>query len=114
LASSSAPSEGSYDSGYAPSHLHPHHHGHRDSACSTASGGGGGGASNGMVLANPDLQSGVPLVMQLLDGGHSGQQQLLQLWAAKRAKLEQCLQLRLFEQDCEKARRISYCLHLFK
>ena len=40
--------------------------------------------------------------MQLLDQVHSGQQQLLQLWQLKRNKLDQCLQLRMFEQDCEK------------
>ena len=34
---------------------------------------------------------------------HSGQQQLLQLWQVKKQKLDQCLQLRLFEGDCEKA-----------
>ncbi len=41
-------------------------------------------------------------MMQLLDQVHSGQQQLLQLWQVKRVRLDQCLQLRMFEQDCEK------------
>ena len=40
--------------------------------------------------------------MQLLDQVHSGQQQLLKLWQIKKVKLDQCLQLRLFEQECEK------------
>lgn len=40
--------------------------------------------------------------MQLLDQVHSGQQQLLQLWQIKKMKLDQCLQLRHFEQDCDK------------
>ena len=37
---------------------------------------------------------------------HSGQQQLLQLWQVKKAKLEQCLKLRIFEQDCEKVKAV--------
>ena len=40
--------------------------------------------------------------MHLLDQMHSGQQHLLHLWQIKKTKLEQCLQLRVFEQDCEK------------
>ena len=40
--------------------------------------------------------------MHLLDQMHSGQQHLLHLWQIKKTKLEQCLQLRIFEQDCEK------------
>ena len=48
------------------------------------------------------MQSCIPQIMQLLDQVHSGQQQLLQLWQIKKAKLDQCLQLRLFEQECEK------------
>ena len=54
------------------------------------------------MTMNPDLQSSIPMIMQLLDQIHSGQQQLLQLWQIKKAKLDQCLQLRMFEQDCEK------------
>ena len=69
----------SYDSGYSG----------RDSS-----------ASN--MTCNPDMQSCIPQIMQLLDQVHSGQQQLLQLWQIKKAKLDQCLQLRLFEQECEK------------
>ena len=48
------------------------------------------------------MQASIPLIMQLLDQIHSGQQQLLQLWQIKKVKLDQCLQLRLFEQDCDK------------
>lgn len=51
---------------------------------------------------NPDLQSSIPQIMHLLDQMHSGQQHLLHLWQIKKTKLEQCLQLRVFEQDCEK------------
>ena len=76
---STCESGNSYDSGYSG----------RDSS-----------ASN--MTCNPDMQSSIPQIMQLLDQVHSGQQQLLQLWQIKKGKLDQCLQLRLFEQDCEK------------
>merc|ERR1719462_989772 len=76
---SSCESGNSYDSGYSG----------RDST-----------ASN--MTLNPDLQASIPQIMQLLDQLHSGQQQLLQLWQVKRNKLDQCLQLRMFEQDCDK------------
>ena len=76
---SSSESGNSYDSGYSG----------RDSS-----------ASN--MTCNPDMQSCIPQIMQLLDQVHSGQQQLLQLWQIKKTKLDQCLQLRLFEQECEK------------
>lgn len=56
----------------------------------------------GKMTCNPDMQSCIPQIMQLLDQVHSGQGQLLQLWQVKKAKLDQCLQLRLFEQECEK------------
>ncbi len=60
------------------------------------------------MASNPDMQSSIPQIMQLLDQVHSGQQQLLQLWQIKKSKLDQCLQLRLFEQDCDKVRRINF------
>ena len=78
---STCESGNSYDSGYSG----------RDST-----------ASN--MTLNPDLQASIPLIMQLLDQIHSGQQQLLGLWNIKKNKLDQCLQLRMFEQDCEKVK----------
>ena len=56
---------------------------------------------------NPDLQATIPQIMHLLDQMHSGQQHLLHLWQIKKTKLEQCLQLRIFEQDCEKVKKSS-------
>ena len=56
------------------------------------------------MTGNPDMQASIPMIMQLLDQVHSGQTNLLQLWQLKKVKLDQCLQLRLFEQDCEKVR----------
>ncbi len=58
------------------------------------------------------MQSCIPQIMQLLDQVHSGQQQLLQLWQIKKAKLEQCLQLRIFEQDCEKVKKVELSYEL--
>ena len=69
------------------------------------SGYSGRDSSSSNMTCNPDMQSCIPQIMQLLDQVHSGQQQLLQLWQIKKAKLDQCLQLRLFEQECEK---VSY------
>uniref|UniRef100_A0A0K8SZ08 CRAL-TRIO domain-containing protein n=2 Tax=Lygus hesperus TaxID=30085 RepID=A0A0K8SZ08_LYGHE len=66
-----------YDSGYSG----------RDSEASTT---------------NPDLQAAVPQILNHLDSIRSSQAHLLQLWQHKKLKLDQCYQLRLFEQDCEK------------
>ncbi|XP_049828356.1 kalirin isoform X4 [Schistocerca gregaria] len=75
----SGDSNSGYDSGYSG----------RDSEASS-------------VVANPDLQACVPQILQNLEAVHSSQQHLLQLWHHKKLKLDQCFQLRLFEQDCEK------------
>ena len=48
------------------------------------------------------VQAAIPQIMHYLDQMHSGQQHLLHLWQIKKTKLEQCMQLRVFEQDCEK------------
>ena len=59
------------------------------------------------------MQASIPLIMQLLDQVHSGQQQLLQLWQIKKVKLDQCLQLRLFEQDCDKVlNTLTFIFHI--
>lgn len=54
------------------------------------------GASNG------DFQAAVPQILQNLDSIRRSQKQVLQSWNHKKIKLDQCFQLRLFEQDCEK------------
>lgn len=41
-------------------------------------------------------------VASLLDKLHSTRQHLHQMWHVKKLKLDQCFQLRLFEQDAEK------------
>nr|XP_012140240.1 PREDICTED: triple functional domain protein isoform X2 [Megachile rotundata] len=57
------------------------------------------GATGG---TDPDGRALAALVIQHLDSVHAAQQHLLQLWHIKKMKLDQCFQLRLFEQDCEK------------
>lgn len=62
----------------------------------------GGEGGNSPDALGPDLQDIKNLVLQNLEAVHSSQQHLLQLWHHKKVKLDQCFQLRLFEQDCEK------------
>lgn len=51
---------------------------------------------------NPDINDTINQVLQHLESSRNAQQQLLLLWQQKKTKLDQCFQLRLFEQDCEK------------
>ena len=71
---------------------------HSDSGYS----GGGRDSVASAVAYNPDLQSSVPQIMHTLGQVQSSQQHILHLWQVKKTKLEQCFQLRVFEQDCEK------------
>uniref|UniRef100_A0AAQ4RNG3 Uncharacterized protein n=1 Tax=Gasterosteus aculeatus aculeatus TaxID=481459 RepID=A0AAQ4RNG3_GASAC len=57
---------------------------------------GGGG------MCNADTQGLVPRITQLLDKLHSTRQHLHQAWHVRKLQLDQCFQLRLFEQDAEK------------
>lgn len=62
-------------------------------------------ASNGASSpnsVNPDINDTISQVLQHLETSRNTQQQLLILWQQKKLKLDQCFQLRLFEQDCEK------------
>lgn len=54
------------------------------------------------IPTNPDMAAMFNQVLQQLDSVHKGQQHLLTVWQHKKNKLDQCFQLRLFEQDCEK------------
>uniref|UniRef100_A0A8C7PRH2 non-specific serine/threonine protein kinase n=1 Tax=Oncorhynchus mykiss TaxID=8022 RepID=A0A8C7PRH2_ONCMY len=49
-----------------------------------------------------DAHNLVPKVSALLDKLHGTRQHLQQLWHMRKLKLDQCFQLRLFEQDAEK------------
>ena len=53
----------------------------------------------------PFLQANIPTIMQMVEQIHGAKEQLLQLWHAKKIKLDQCFQLRHFEQDCKKVWR---------
>ncbi|XP_053386213.1 kalirin-like isoform X3 [Mercenaria mercenaria] len=55
-----------------------------------------------VISGNADFQSAVPQISQLLENLHSTKQHLNQLWTVKRSRLEQCLQLKIFEDDVEK------------
>ena len=55
-----------------------------------------------MVSGSADFQLAAPQISQLLENIHASRQHLNQLWHMKKMKLEQCFQLRLFEQDVEK------------
>ncbi|TRY93448.1 hypothetical protein DNTS_005746, partial [Danionella cerebrum] len=54
------------------------------------------------ISGSADFQSVVPKIAGLLDKLHSTRQHLHQMWHLRKAKLDQCFQLRLFEQDAEK------------
>lgn len=73
---------------------------------------GGGGGGNGIEQETPQNSNTTDndiknLVLQNLEAVHTLQQQLLQLWHHKKLKLDQCFQLRLFEQDCEKVTNMN-------
>lgn len=71
-------------------------------------GGGAGGDPNdhhhGGLQAHVDAHNLVAKVTGLLDKLHGTRQNLQQLWHMRKLKLDQCFQLRLFEQDAEKVR----------
>uniref|UniRef100_A0A8C7FFF9 non-specific serine/threonine protein kinase n=1 Tax=Oncorhynchus kisutch TaxID=8019 RepID=A0A8C7FFF9_ONCKI len=54
------------------------------------------------ISGSADFQSVVPKIASLLDKLHSTRQHLHQMWHVRKLKLDQCFQLRLFEQDAEK------------
>ncbi|XP_012941789.1 triple functional domain protein isoform X2 [Aplysia californica] len=62
----------------------------------------GTGGRRYVISGNADFQSAVPQISQLLDNLQSTKQHLNQLWSVKKMRLEQCLQLRIFEEDVEK------------
>lgn len=56
------------------------------------------------MAGNVDFQNAVPQVVRLLENIHVTRQHLLQLWHIRKVKLDQCLQLRLYEQDAQKVK----------
>ncbi|MCJ8730057.1 hypothetical protein PDJAM_G00113080 [Pangasius djambal] len=57
---------------------------------------------DGRLSGGPDFQSLVPRVSALLDKLQAARQHLLQAWHKRKQQLDQCFQLRLYEQDAEK------------
>ena len=54
------------------------------------------------IAASADFHGVVPRVNRMMDSVTATRQQLHQLWQIRKLKLEQCLELRLFEQDVQK------------
>lgn len=71
------------------------------------SGYSGRSSSSSSVVSNPDMQANIPTVMGMVEQIHGAKEQLLQLWGIKKVKLDQCFQLRHFEQDCKKVSGFS-------
>ena len=63
------------------------------------------------VVGNMDLKQTAPKVEHYITRLHQARQHLFHMWNVTKAKLEQCLQLRLFEQDCEDVRTNYMYLH---
>uniref|UniRef100_A0A8C6PAD4 non-specific serine/threonine protein kinase n=1 Tax=Nothobranchius furzeri TaxID=105023 RepID=A0A8C6PAD4_NOTFU len=61
-----------------------------------------GSSSGGGSSSNADTQGLAPRITQLQDKLHSTRQHLHQTWHVRKLQLDQCFQLRLFEQDAEK------------
>ncbi|XP_063844125.1 triple functional domain protein-like isoform X3 [Scylla paramamosain] len=66
------------------------------------SGYSGRDSASSLILNNPDLQNSIPQILSLMESLHQAQQHVQQLWQHKKMRLDQCFQLRLFEQDAEK------------
>ncbi|XP_073677543.1 triple functional domain protein [Garra rufa] len=60
------------------------------------------GQREGQGQPNADTQGLVPRISALLEKLHSTRQNLHQAWHVRKLQLDQCFQLRLFEQDAEK------------
>ncbi|KAJ8282297.1 hypothetical protein COCON_G00048160 [Conger conger] len=63
---------------------------------------GDGFSGRTCISGGADFQSVVPKIASLLDKLHSTRQHLHQIWHVRKLKLDQCFQLRLYEQDAEK------------
>ena len=60
------------------------------------------GSTATMISGNVDFQTSAPHITKLLDAMHNSRQHVNQVWTSKKQRLEQCFQLRMFEQDVEK------------
>lgn len=62
------------------------------------------GSAGRETLFNPDFVGAAPHVSQLLENLRNTRQNLYTLWQTRKQRLDQCFQLKLFEQDAEKVR----------
>nr|XP_006819273.1 PREDICTED: kalirin-like [Saccoglossus kowalevskii] len=69
--------------------------------CTTDSG-YSGSSSGSTASANSDFQNVVPKISNLLENLHVTREELQKMWYSRKFKLDQCFQMRVFEQDCEK------------
>ena len=53
------------------------------------------------AVGNVDLQTAVPRVEHYLERMHQARQELFHTWNITKAKLEQVLSWRMFEEDCD-------------
>nr|XP_039274741.1 kalirin-like isoform X3 [Styela clava] len=61
------------------------------------------GSSGGVALSgNSDFQCAAPRIHSLVDKLHNTRHRLHNMWHLRKVKLDQCFQLRLFEQDANK------------
>ena len=63
------------------------------------------GSTGGVPISgNADFQSAAPRIHSLIEKLHTSRQQLHTIWQTRKQSLEQCYQLRLFQQDANKVR----------
>ncbi|CDW56496.1 Spectrin and RhoGEF and CRAL TRIO 2 domain contai ning protein [Trichuris trichiura] len=70
--------------------------------CASASECGGGGGSGRDYPCNPDFVCAVPHISFLLNNLRATRQNLYSQWQTHKVRLDQCFQLKLFEQDADK------------
>lgn len=68
-----------------------------------------GGAS---LSGNADFQCAAPRIHSLVDKLHNTKHRLHNMWHMRKVKLDQCFQLRIFEQDANKVKLCISPKHL--
>lgn len=61
-----------------------------------------GSAGRDSMASNPDFASTAPHIASLLENLRTTRQELFTLWQNRKQRLDQCFQLKLFEQDADK------------
>ena len=72
------------------------------------------GSAGRESTVNPDFSTAAPNVISLLANLRTTRQEMYNLWQNRKQRLDQCFQLKLFEQDADKVRLdtvyVSYCI----